>query len=92
MSTPMTTSCKVNKVDDSSEIDQTMYRSVIGSLLYLTSSRPDIIQAMGLVGRFQTNPKETHVLAVKRIFRYFQGIVYYGLWYPKDTNLVLKFI
>jgi hypothetical protein len=90
VSTPMTTSCKLNKDDDAPEIDQTMYMSMIGNLLYLIASRLDIIQAVGLVGIFQENPKETHVLAVKRIFRYLQGTVDYGLWYPKDTNLVLK--
>jgi hypothetical protein len=90
VSTPMTTSCKINKDDNAPEIDQTMYMSMIGILLYLTTSRPDIIQVVGLVGRFQENPKETHVLAVKRIFRYLQGTVDYGLWYPKDTNLILR--
>ena len=63
---------------------------MIGILLYLKASRLDIIQAVGFVGRFQANPKETHVLAVKRIFRYLQGIVDDGLWYPKDTNIVLR--
>jgi hypothetical protein len=53
VSTPMTTSCKLNKDDDAPEVDQTMYRSMIGSLLYLTASRPDIMQVVGLVGRFQ---------------------------------------
>ena len=67
-----------------------MYRSMIGNLLYLTSSRHEIIQAIGLVGRFEENPKETHVLAVKRIFRYLQGNVDYGLWYLKYTNLILR--
>jgi hypothetical protein len=90
VSTPMTTSCKLNKDDDAPEVDQTMYRSMIGSLLYLTTSRPDIIQVVGLVGIFQANPKETHVLAVKRIFRYLQGTIDYGLWYPKNTDLILK--
>jgi hypothetical protein len=63
---------------------------MIENLLYLIVSRPDIIQAMGLVGIFQANPKETHGLVVKRIFIYLQGIVDYVLWYPKDTNLILK--
>jgi hypothetical protein len=90
VSTPMTTSCKLNKDDDAPEIDQTMYRSMIGSLLYLTASRPDIMQVVGLVGRFQSNPKETHVLAVKRIFRYLQGTIDYGLWYSKNTDLILR--
>jgi hypothetical protein len=83
VSTPMTTSCKLNKEDDSLEIDQTMYKSMIGILIYLTASRLDIMQAIGLVRRFQSNPKENHVLVVKRIFRYSQGTIDYGLWYPK---------
>jgi len=64
----MTTSCKLNKDDDALEIDQTMYYT-IGGLHYLTASRPDIMQAVVLVGMFQSNPKETHVLVVKIIFR-----------------------
>jgi hypothetical protein len=67
-----------------------MYRSYIESLLYLIDSRPDIIQEIGLVGIFQANPKETHVLDVKRIFRYLQGTIYYVLRYPKNTKLILK--
>jgi hypothetical protein len=90
MRTPMTTSIKLDKYDDSPEIDQTMYMSMIGNLIYLIPLTPDILQAAGLVGRFQGNPKETHVIVVKRIFRYFQGLIYYGLWYPKDTKLIHK--
>jgi hypothetical protein len=65
----MTTSCKLNKDDDTPEIDQTVYMYMIGNLLYLTTSSPNIIQVVGLVGRFQANPKETQVIAIKRIFR-----------------------
>ena len=67
-----------------------MYMSMIGILLYLIASSLGIMQEVGLVGRFQSNPKETHVLVVKIIFRYLQGTVDYGLWYPKDTNLILR--
>eukprot|EP00253_Pinus_taeda_P028734 PITA_28734 len=52
-------------------------------------TRPDIMHAMGIVGRFQANPKETHLQAVKRIFKYLQGTQNYGLWYPRDTDLTL---
>jgi hypothetical protein len=90
VSTPMTTSCKLNKDEDAPELDQTMYGSMIGNLLYLTASRHDIIQAVGLVGRFQANPKKMHVLAVKIIFRYLQGTFDYVLWYTKETNLILR--
>jgi hypothetical protein len=90
LSTPMTTNCKLNKQDDTLDINQTIYRSVIENLLYLKTSIPDIMQVVGLVGRFQSNPKETHVLAVKRIFRYLQGTIDYGLWYPKNTGLITR--
>ena len=69
VSTPMITSCKLRKYDESKEVDQKLYRSMIGSLLYVMASRPDVMQAVGLVARFQANPKEAHVLAIKRIFR-----------------------
>jgi hypothetical protein len=68
--TPMQTSCKLRKDDDSKYTNQRQYRSMIGSLLYVTASRPDVMQVVGQVARFQVAPKESHVLAVKRIFRY----------------------
>jgi hypothetical protein len=73
VTTPMQTSCKLRKDDDSKSTDQRKYRSMIGSLLYVTTSRPDVMQAVGQVARFQAAPKESHVLAVKRIFRYLKG-------------------
>ena len=71
--TPMQTSCKLSKDDDSKSIDQRQYRSIIGSLLYVTTSRPDVMQEIGQVERFQAEPKESHVLVVKIIFRYLKG-------------------
>jgi hypothetical protein len=70
---PMQTSCKLRKDDDSKSIDQRQYRSMIGSLLYVTTSKPYVMQAIGQVAQFQASPKESHVLAVKRIFRYLKG-------------------
>jgi hypothetical protein len=89
MSTPMVTGCKLSLEDDSPKVDQTMYRSMVGSFLYSTTTRPDIIQVVGLVGRFQYAPKETHLKAVKRIFRYLKGTLELGLWYPKDKDFNL---
>ena len=86
ISTPMTTGCKLSKDDESKEVDQKLYRSMIGSLLYVTTSRLDAMHAVGLVARFQANPKETHVLAIKRIFRYLKGTTKLGLWYPKGNE------
>jgi hypothetical protein len=71
--TPMKTSCKLSKDDDSKSIDQRKYRSMIGSLLYVKSSRPDVMPAVGQVTQFQAAPKESHVLSIKRIFRYLKG-------------------
>ena len=64
VSTPMITSCKLSKDYESKEVDQRLYRLMIGSLLYVTASRPDVMQGVGQVARFQATPKETHVLAV----------------------------
>ena len=62
---------------------------MIGSILYVTTSRPDVMQVVGQVARFQAAPKESHVLAVKRIFRYLKGIEEFRLWYPKGKDLSL---
>ena len=60
MTTPMTTNCKLRKNNDSPPVDATHYRSTIGSLLYLTAMRTDTMQAVGMVGRFQSAPKQSH--------------------------------
>lgn len=62
---------------------------MIGSLLYLTASRPDLCFSVGLCARYQANPKETHLKAVKRIIRYVNGTSNYGIWFSKDTNTYL---
>jgi FtsZ-interacting cell division protein YlmF len=90
MSTPMVTGCKLSKDDDSPDVDQSSYRSMIGSLLYITTSRPDIMHVVGIVGRYQAAPKQSHLLAVKRIFRYLKGTMDYGLWYPRSQNFQLS--
>jgi hypothetical protein len=87
--TPMVTVCKLSKEDDSKEANQTLYRSMIRSLLYIIASRIDIMKEIGLFGRVQDAPKETHVKTVKRIFRYLKGTLDFGLWYPTGTNFTL---
>ena len=67
----------------------TLYRSIIGSLLYLTTSRPDIAFSVGVCARYQAAPKESHLTVVKRIIRYVNGTLDYGLWYSKDSNACL---
>ena len=87
VSTPMVTSCKLSKDDGSKEADQRLYKSMLGSLLYVTTSRLDVMQAVGQVARFQVTPKETHILVVKRIFKYIKGTINFGLWYLKGNEL-----
>jgi hypothetical protein len=87
--TPMQTSCKLSKDDYSKSTDQRQYRSMIGSLLHVITSIPYVIQAVGQVARFQEEPKESHVLAVKRIFRHIKRTKEFGLWYPKGKDLSL---
>eukprot|EP00253_Pinus_taeda_P014188 PITA_14188 len=81
--------CNLSTNDESTTVHQPTYRSMIGSLLYLTGTRPNIMHAVGIVGRFHSNPKETYLQAVKRIFKYLQGTQNYVLWYPRDANLTL---
>ncbi|GJT35506.1 putative ribonuclease H-like domain-containing protein [Tanacetum coccineum] len=77
----------VKDADD--DVDEHLYRSMIGSLMYLTASRPDIMFAVCACARFQVSPKTSHLLAVKRIFRYLKGKPSLGLWYSKDSPLEL---
>ncbi|GJS82286.1 retrovirus-related pol polyprotein from transposon TNT 1-94 [Tanacetum coccineum] len=82
-STPMETQKLLLKDEDGEKVDVHLYRSMIGSLMYLTSSRPDIMFAVCACARYQVNPKVSHLHAVKRIFRYLKGQPKLGLWYPK---------
>ena len=70
-------------------VDQKSYRDMIGFLLYLKASRPDIMFSICLCARFQANPKESHLTAVKIIFRYLHGTKDFGLWYPSCGNFSL---
>ncbi|GJS20219.1 putative ribonuclease H-like domain-containing protein [Tanacetum coccineum] len=83
--TPMETHKPLLKDADGEDVDEDMYRSMIVSLMYLTSSRPDIMFVVCVCARFQVNPKVSHLPVVKRIFRYLKGQSKLGLWYPKDS-------
>ncbi|GJX97990.1 putative ribonuclease H-like domain-containing protein, partial [Tanacetum coccineum] len=74
---------------DADDVDVHLYRSMIGSLMYLTASRPDIMFAVCACARFQVTPKTSHLLAVKRIFRYLKGNPTLGLWYSRDSPFEL---
>nr|GFC23619.1 ribonuclease H-like domain-containing protein [Tanacetum cinerariifolium] len=70
-------------------VDQTKYHSKVGALMYLTASRPDIMHAICYCARYQVQPTKKHLIAVKRIFRYFKDTIHMGLWYPKETGFEL---
>ncbi|GJZ65473.1 uncharacterized mitochondrial protein-like protein [Tanacetum coccineum] len=89
-STPMETSKPLLKDAEAEDVDVHLYRSMIGSLMYLTASRPDIMFAVCACARFQVTPKVSHLHAVKRIFRYLKGQPKLGLWYPKDSPFDLE--
>ncbi|KAJ9545397.1 hypothetical protein OSB04_025104 [Centaurea solstitialis] len=88
-STPMETHKHLTADVEGEEVDVHQYRSMIGSLMYLTASRPDIMFAVCVCARFQVRPKESHLYAVKRIFKYLKGQSKLGLWYPYDNSFDL---
>ncbi|GJW82817.1 putative ribonuclease H-like domain-containing protein, partial [Tanacetum coccineum] len=89
-STPMETSNPLLKDAEVEDVDVHLYKSMIGSLMYLTASRPDIMFVVCAYARFQVIPKVSHLHVVKRIFRYLKGQPKLGLWYPKDSLFDLE--
>ncbi|GJT15356.1 putative ribonuclease H-like domain-containing protein [Tanacetum coccineum] len=89
-STPIETNKSLNKDEEAEGVDVHLYRSMIGSLMYSTSFRPDIMFVACACARFQVTPKTSHLHAVKRIFRYLKGHPKLGLWYPKDSPFDLE--
>nr|GEZ50169.1 hypothetical protein [Tanacetum cinerariifolium] len=80
---------KLDLDQNGTPVDATKYCSMIGALMYLTSSGPDIVHATCLCARYQAKPTEKHLKEVKRIFRYLRGTVNTGLWYTKDSGFEL---
>ncbi|GJQ94440.1 hypothetical protein Tco_0005579 [Tanacetum coccineum] len=89
-STPMEPNKALIKDEEADSVDVHLYRSMIGSLMYLTTSRPDIMFVVCACARFQVTPKMSHLHAVKRIFRYLKGQPKLGLWYPRDSPFDLE--
>nr|GFA93261.1 hypothetical protein [Tanacetum cinerariifolium] len=87
--TPMVEKSKLDEDREGKAVDPSHYRGMIGTLLYLTASRPDLQFEICMCARYQARPTEKHIYAVKRIFRYFCGTVHWGLWYPKDSSVAL---
>ncbi|GJT28963.1 putative ribonuclease H-like domain-containing protein [Tanacetum coccineum] len=89
-STPIKTNKALLKDEEAEDVDVHLYISMIGSLMYLTASRPDIMFVVCACARFQVTPKVSHLHAVKRIFRYLKGQPKLGLWYPRDSPFDLE--
>ena len=87
--TPMSPNVKLTVDLLGKSVDHSLYRSMIGSLLYLTANRLDISYSIGVCARYQANPKESHMTALKRIIKYVKTIVEFGVWYNKDISDVL---
>ncbi|GJZ32134.1 putative ribonuclease H-like domain-containing protein [Tanacetum coccineum] len=88
--TPMETKMPLTKDEEAFDVDVHLYRSMIGSLMYLTASRPDIMYAVCVCSRFQVTPKTSHLNVVKRIFKYLKGKPNLGLWYPRESPFDLE--
>ncbi|GJS92851.1 retrovirus-related pol polyprotein from transposon TNT 1-94 [Tanacetum coccineum] len=90
VNTPMVEKSKLDEDKERKAVDPSHYHGMIGTLLYLTASRPDLQFFICTCGRYQARPTKKHLNAVKRIFRYLQGTVNRGLWYLKDSSIALK--
>ncbi|GJZ84171.1 retrovirus-related pol polyprotein from transposon TNT 1-94 [Tanacetum coccineum] len=88
--TPMAERPNLDEDKGGKLIDPTRFRGMVGSLMYLSASRPDIVFAVCMCARYQAKPTEMHLTAIKRIFRYLKGTINMGLWYPKDSGFELK--
>ncbi|KAH9735937.1 hypothetical protein KPL71_017913 [Citrus sinensis] len=89
ISTPVECGVKLSKYDEGEDINPTFFKSLVGSLRYLTCTRPDILYAVGLVSRYMENPKTTHFKAAKRILRYIKGTINFGLLYSFSNDYKL---
>ena len=86
----MSATCKMDKDENEKKVDQKTYRGMIGLLLYLTASRPDIMYSTCICARFQSDPRESYLGAVKKIIRYLKGTQNIGLWYDRNSTLILN--
>ena len=89
MDTPSEVNAKLRKDEGDLLVDPTVYRRLVGSLVYLTITRPDISYAVNVVSQFMTTPRHQHLVAVKRIIRYILGSPTGGLFFPIGTPLTL---
>nr|GEZ16530.1 retrovirus-related Pol polyprotein from transposon TNT 1-94 [Tanacetum cinerariifolium] len=87
--TPIVDQLKLDEDPLGIPVDQTRFCSMVGSLMYLTASKPDLVFIVCMCARYQASPTKKHLEALKRVFRYLKGTIIWGLWYPKDTSMAL---
>ncbi|GKF25752.1 hypothetical protein Tco_0081646 [Tanacetum coccineum] len=87
--TPMVEKSKLDEDKEGKAVDLSHYHDMIGTLIYLIASRPDLQFAICIYAQYQARPTKKHLHAVKRIFRYLRETVNRGLWYPKDSSITL---
>ena len=91
--TPLMQKAKLSKDDGAEKVDASFYRSLIGSLLYLTASRPDLMYVTSLLSRFMQSPSKTHFAVAKRVLRYLKGTTQFGIWYkPSENGSLLGYV
>jgi hypothetical protein len=90
MPTPMVKNLKLLSDTSSETLDATMYRRIIGSLMYLTNTRPDICFAVKTLSQYMVEPRGVHFIAVKHVLRYLKGTIDYGLKYVSDHEIRLQ--
>ena len=86
VATPMKLGTKLSKFEGGASVDANLYQTLVGSLRYLTCTRPDIAYSVGIVSRYMEDPKQSHWKAIKRILRYIQGTKSLGLFYSSTTD------
>ena len=90
MATPMITNWKKNDASEDNEVDPTLYMQLIGSLMYLVNTRPDICYTVNSLSQFMVEPKRAHWAAAKHVLRYLQGTIDYGLLYTRSKDIRLS--
>jgi len=89
ISTPISSTLSIDKDEFCTDVDNKRDRGMIGSLLYLTTSRPDIMFSICMCARYQVSPKESHLKTIKQILCYLSGTIHFGLWYQKEVSCCL---
>lgn len=86
---PMVPGFKIHKDEDGVKVNSSVYKQLVGSMMYLITTRPDVMYSVSLISRYMSNPIELHLMAAKRILRYLQGTISYGILYRKTGNTEL---